>query len=170
MSRLFKAIVTGTLVGGLFVGLMGAAGTMAGTTSPNRVDDLLVSTSRNVTNTVSRPVQAVVAMAGDLILPDRSAVDLVRFSDDEWTVTAEPGYSLTPLYTRTVRKIAGGVSTLVRIDTTTSGTYSSEGLVSPFVRYPGISVTREADAADPASVAVTQWWTCVYTKSFVICD
>ena len=45
-----------------------------------------------------------------------------------------------------VTKIGAGKRTIVSIITTPSGTYSSDGLVSPYVRYPGIDVT-----AKPAS-------------------
>ena len=40
-----------------------------------------------------------------------------------------------------VSKIGFGQRTIVSIITTPSGTYSSDALVSPYVRYPGIDVT-----------------------------
>ncbi|MEO8756739.1 MAG: hypothetical protein ABI398_03145 [Devosia sp.] len=43
--------------------------------------------------------------------------------------------------TQIVRKIAFGQKSTVLIVTTPSGTYSSDALTSPYVRYPGIDVT-----------------------------
>jgi hypothetical protein len=45
----------------------------------------------------------------------------------------------------TVQKIGFGQRTMVAIVTTPSGTYSSDAIVSPYVRYPGIDVTPKAD-------------------------
>jgi hypothetical protein len=39
---------------------------------------------------------------------------------------------------RVVKKIAGGRTSEVTITTTPSGTYSSDGLLSPHIQYPGI--------------------------------
>ena len=39
---------------------------------------------------------------------------------------------------KTVKKIAGGRTSEVTITTTPSGTYSTDGLLSPHVQYPGI--------------------------------
>ena len=78
-----------------------------------------------------------------------------------------------------VTKIGFGQRTVVSIITTPSGTYSSDGLVSPYVRYPGIDVTPKADCTcwdygrKPAvrvGVATTPYgtykWQTITTGSF----
>ena len=92
------------------------------------------------------------------------------FSDDEWTVNAEPGYSLTRRsHTRDrCARSRGGVSTLRadRILPPAAPTRRAGPWCHPFVRYPG----HRRSPAKPmlqirSSVAVTQWWTCVYRLS-----
>lgn len=51
--------------------------------------------------------------------------------------------STEPLRTQYVKKIAGGYPTTVSIITTSTGTYSSDGITSPHVLYPGIDVTTK---------------------------
>lgn len=65
---------------------------------------------------------------------------LIKFEDREYEVTAADWVSLTPLSSVTVRKIGYGRVTDVLIATTETGTYSSAGMVSPHIRYPGITV------------------------------
>jgi hypothetical protein len=45
----------------------------------------------------------------------------------------------------TVTKIAFGQRTVVSVVTTPTGTYSTDGLVSPYVRYPGVDVSPNPD-------------------------
>ena len=47
--------------------------------------------------------------------------------------------------TRVVKKIGHGRTSMVEIVTTPSGTYSTDGLLSPHVRYPGIEVESKRD-------------------------
>ena len=58
----------------------------------------------------------------------------------------DPTVSTEPLRTQYVKKISGGRPSLVSIVTTSSGTYSSDGIVSPHVLYPGIDVTTKGSA------------------------
>jgi hypothetical protein len=55
----------------------------------------------------------------------------------------EPWVSTDVVKEQTVRKIGYGKTTFVRIITTTTGTYSTDGLRSPHVRYPGIHPNPE---------------------------
>lgn len=65
---------------------------------------------------------------------------LVKFGDREYEMAAADWVSLTPISSVTVRKIGYGRATEVSVATTATGTYSSDGMVSPHVRYPGITV------------------------------
>ena len=53
-------------------------------------------------------------------------------------VTYEDWVSTDPLETHTVKKIEGGRVSYVTITRTSTGTYSSDGIASPPVQYPGI--------------------------------
>lgn len=53
--------------------------------------------------------------------------------------------------TSTIRKISGGHASEVMVTTTPSGTYSTDGLLSPFVRYPGIDKRLKSWARPRAS-------------------
>jgi hypothetical protein len=65
---------------------------------------------------------------------------LVKFDDRDYSVTTADWVSLDAEYNTTVRKIEFGRVTDVNIATTSTGTYSSDALVSPNVLYPGITV------------------------------
>jgi hypothetical protein len=76
--------------------------------------------------------------------------------------------------TTTVRKIGFGRTTSVTIVTTPSGTYSSDAIASPYVRYPGITVTprhwhHDDDWAETAGAPTQsgEGWTAVSHGSFV---
>ncbi len=71
--------------------------------------------------------------AGGLFSPSFDPDDLVKFD-----FMVEPGVSETLISTTTVRKIGFGRTRLIEIVTTPSGVYSSDGLASPHIRYPGI--------------------------------
>jgi hypothetical protein len=67
---------------------------------------------------------------------------LVKFDDKVYAMTLDNSVSTKPLGVTTVRKIGMGETSFVDITTTSTGTYSSEALFSPHVRYPGIIVKR----------------------------
>lgn len=71
------------------------------------------------------------------------AAKLVKFDDREYEVSYADWVSTDPLSTATVKKIEGGKVSYVSITTTATGTYSTDGLTSRHVQYPGIEV-REA--------------------------
>src|SRR4051794_30504324 len=71
------------------------------------------------------------------IFPKRFDPDgLVKFH-----ITAGPGVSTDVERSKTITKISYGHRSYVEVVTTPSGTYSSDALTSPNVRYPGIDVT-----------------------------
>ena len=80
------------------------------------------------------PVQAALATVDALFPPDR--LDTGAFRKYEFTL--DDGVSTEVQRTRVVTKIGHGLKSQVTIVTTPSGTYSTDGLLSPNVRYPGI--------------------------------
>lgn len=67
---------------------------------------------------------------------------LVKFNDRDYQIAYSPSVSLEPISATSVRKVGYGRVSEVNIAITSSGTYSSDGLVSPHVLYPGIEVSR----------------------------
>lgn len=65
-----------------------------------------------------------------------------------WSYYVQPGVSIDPLKETVVRKIAFGRSSFVNVMQTESGVYSTDGLASPNIQYPGIvkQPRREAKA------------------------
>jgi hypothetical protein len=74
---------------------------------------------------------------GEEILPDGP---LPVFFKPDWTI--EPSVNTDIVKQQTVRKIGYGRTEFVDIATTPTGTYSSDAITSPHVRYPGIHDTR----------------------------
>lgn len=70
---------------------------------------------------------------------------LVKFYDRQYEIAYADQVSLEPISSSIVRKVGYGHVREVNIATTSSGTYSSDGLVSPHVLYPGIEVNRVYD-------------------------
>jgi hypothetical protein len=65
----------------------------------------------------------------------------------KFDIAVGPNVSLEVKKASTISKISYGHRTYVSIVTTPSGTYSSDALTSPNVRYPGIDVTRKGHGA-----------------------
>ncbi len=118
--------VVGGIAGAAIIGTLGVVG---GILAPALVQ----------TTMASEP-----SVANVFTPPPGKALDtqLVRFGDNYDAIQTEPGVSLEPLSTVTVRKIAFGQTSFVTVTTTSSGVYSSDALASPHVRYPGIHVAQ----------------------------
>jgi hypothetical protein len=56
----------------------------------------------------------------------------------KWSYYVQPGVSIEPVAETVVRKIAYGKTTFVNVMETSSGVYSTDGLASPHIQYPGI--------------------------------
>lgn len=65
---------------------------------------------------------------------------LVKFGDREYEVSYADWVSTDPLSSAQVKKIEAGKVSYVSITTTATGTYSTDGLTSRHVLYPGIEV------------------------------
>lgn len=96
------------------------------------------------------------AVADELLTPVFDASKLVVFDDTLFSVEVEPGVSTEVLKTATIRKIEFGRTSVVKVTTTASGTYSTDGLYSPHFRYPGIHVRPLTGKAVPVQ-SVAFW-------------
>ncbi|RYE10597.1 MAG: hypothetical protein EOP22_04475 [Hyphomicrobiales bacterium] len=83
------------------------------------------------------PVKVASAAIEDLLPLDKIDPRMFRKFDIE----LDDSVSMDVQRTQTVRKIGFGRLSTVTIVTTPTGTYSSDALLSPNVRYPGIEVT-----------------------------
>jgi len=86
------------------------------------------------------PTLAFAAFALAIVPAQADGIDtskLVRFSDLEG-VTHEDWVSTDPVSTAIVKKIEAGRVSYVNITTTATGTYSTDGIESPNVQYPGV--------------------------------
>jgi hypothetical protein len=68
--------------------------------------------------------------------------NLVKFDDRFFTVEYEDWVATEPLSVQTVKKIEAGAVSYVTITRTETGTYSTDGLTSRHVEYPGIEVNE----------------------------
>lgn len=65
---------------------------------------------------------------------------LVRIDDAHYRITYEDWVSTEPLSNARIKKIGYGRTSYVDIAETATGTYSTDGLASPHVLYPGVEV------------------------------
>ena len=93
-----------------------------------------------------------------VVAPGFDTSRLVRIEDRHYQVQAEPWVSQDPTSSQVVKKIEGGRVSLVTIATTATGTYSSDGLYSSHVQYPGIAVTEVAPDGRPFSSWQNNGW------------
>jgi hypothetical protein len=89
------------------------------------------------------PVKAVASAIGSLF-PDTVDPKMFRHYD----ITFDDSISTEVSRTQVIEKIAHGRTSQVTIVTTPSGTYSTDGIVSPHVLYPGIDKTWRSWPAD----------------------
>jgi hypothetical protein len=112
------------------------------------------------------PASHVYDTARDLFPPKFDPRTLKKFDFD-----IDDSVSTKAQHTEFVTKISGGVKTTVAIVTTATGVYSTDGLASPNIRYPGIEVTPKhrgshvffGSATGPRG---TTHWTSVTVGSF----
>jgi hypothetical protein len=87
----------------------------------------------------AEPMRAVSSTVKDLFGSD--AIDHRQFR--KYRITFDDSVSTEVQRVRTVKKIEMGRTSTVSIVTTPSGTYSTDAMLSPHVRYPGIEVERK---------------------------
>ena len=98
-------------------------------------------------NSAVSPVEALMSPARTLFPQPFDVEGLVR-----WNFEVDPGVSLEPIRQSVVKKISFGRVEQVNIVETETGIYSSDAIVDPHVKYPGIVVTPRREAQ-----AVLQW-------------
>jgi len=96
----------------------------------------------------------------------------------KFDILVDDSVSTKPLRTEVVSKIGFGQRSTVAIVTTSSGTYSSDAIASPYVRYPGIDVLpKEDEDYDPrhhswfgvaTSPYGTRTWSQITNGSFTV--
>jgi hypothetical protein len=89
----------------------------------------------------------------------------------KYEITFDDSVSTEVVRTQTVKKYGFGQKTIVSIVTTPTGVYSSDGLASPNVRYPGIEVTpkhrhRHWAFSTSTSTYGTSTWSSFSSGSF----
>jgi hypothetical protein len=84
------------------------------------------------------PVKIASSAFADMFAKPFNPKSLVKFD-----ITYGPSVSTEVRHSVTISKISYGQREYVSIVTTPSGTYSSDALTSPNVRYPGVDVTRK---------------------------
>ena len=80
--------------------------------------------------------------------------DLFRIDGDYYAVSHGADVSTTPISTNVVRKVGYGRTDFVTVTTTSTGVYSTDGLASPNVRYPGVYSEKMRVALLPSGDAV----------------
>ena len=98
--------------------------------------------------------------------PAQAAFDpseLVRFGDRQYRVGYEDWVATEPLSTASVKKIEAGKVTYVTITTTATGVYSSDGMTSPNIKYPGIEGAEAGEGFNDFS-----FWTNGRWQSFQV--
>jgi hypothetical protein len=103
------------------------------------------------------PTLAAVASAPPFSYGKALDVNLARFDGEYFAIGTEPGVSLAPQSSVRIRKIGYGQTSFVSVFATPSGTYSTDGLHSPHIRYPGIHVDPLDTVIEPVSGAVLGW-------------
>lgn len=127
----FRPVLAGAVIGSLAAGLMA-------------VTSLLPAAMAD-----EQPLRTLMSTAEELMPAPFDTAGLVK---PDFTV--EPGVSTEVLRRSTVRKIGYGRTSFVTIAETASGTYSSDGLASPHIRYPGIHFDHGSDGPQLAGVMV----------------
>ena len=109
---------------------------------------------------VTGPGATVPALADEVlqpVAPGFNTADLVKFEDDEYSVQNEDWVATDPLSTVKIKKIEGGRVSFVTITTTATGTYSTDGMFSNHIQYPGISVDRVRPANEFSFWSSDRW-------------
>lgn len=83
------------------------------------------------------PVRTLFSSASELLAPEFDPRTLVK-----WDYFVEPGVSVEPVRQSRIKKIAYGRASYVEVVQTESGIYSSDGLASANIEYPGIGKER----------------------------
>lgn len=84
------------------------------------------------------PVKTLLSTPNEIWPPAFDPDRLMR-----WSYYVQPGVSVEPIRETVVRKIGYGRTSYVNVMETASGVYSTDGLASPHIQYPGIVKERQ---------------------------
>lgn len=105
--------------------------------------------------------QVVQVETGEMVrslLPEPQPFDpSTLFKAGDYDYVVDDSISTTPIRQSVVHKIGYGRSEMVQVVETASGTYSSDGLESPYVLYPGIRKQRSGGDVGLALWADGKW-------------
>ncbi len=99
-------------------------------------------------------------LAGSSLAAEGGGIDLdnlVFFRGDAYAVTYEDSVSTEALSTAVVRKVGFGKTEFVKITTTSSGVYSSDGIGNPHFRYPGVHLEKVTPVVAFLAPVVAYW-------------
>lgn len=103
------------------------------------VGQAAVGTMTVVAN-VGKGLMDMAAVADEM--PPADFSDLLRIDEQGYRADFDDSVSRNVMMNHTVHKIEAGRVSSVNIVTTSSGTYSTDSLVSPHVQYPGVEVSE----------------------------
>lgn len=132
MSELLRIVAAGTAIGALAVLVMPA---------------MLPSAQA-----VEEPLQLLSSTAEEIFVPPVDVADLVKRD-----VVIEPQVATEVLRSTRIKKIGFGRVEYVDIMETASGTYSTDAVESPHVRYPGIHARAGSDTIELAAWSADGW-------------
>lgn len=116
------------------------------------------------------PVRVLAKTAENIF---EAPIEADTFLKPKWTV--EPWVSTEVVSRNTVKKIGYGRQSVVSVYTTPTGTYSSDGLRSPYVQYPGIERAERPRRSltfipfDGGAVVIGPNRTCIAVGSGIYC-
>jgi hypothetical protein len=99
-------------------------------------------------------------LAGSSLAAEGGGIDLnnlIFYRGDSYAVTYEESVSTEAISTAIVRKIGFGQTKFVKITTTSSGVYSSDGIANPHIRYPGVHVEKVTPVVGLVSAVLGYW-------------
>ena len=149
MADYVRVIAIGGTIGALVAGTLAAPMFM-----PALADEAL------------QPVEQVASTLDELFGP--GTIDSRVFRKYDVVISANVSTEIRS--TRVVKKIGHGRTSMVEIVNTPTGTYSTDGLLSPHVRYPGIEV-KAKDGGSSFAFRYTQrtangYWSLTTKGSF----
>jgi hypothetical protein len=146
MSHTLRIVAIGGVIGTLFAGTLAA---------PQFV--------RAMADEHVEAIETAAATVDELFGP--GTVDSKAFV--KYDIVIDDTVSTEIKSTRIVKKIGHGRTSMVEIVTTPSGTYSTDGLLSPHVRYPGIEVeSKSSELGFLYAQRGNGFWSLVTTGSF----
>ena len=102
-------------------------------------------------------IPALAVETSQPVAPGFDTSDLVKFEDREYRVENEDWVATDPVSSVKIKKIEAGRVSYVTITTTATGTYSTDGMFSNHVQYPGISVEQVRPANHFSFWSGTRW-------------